>query len=168
MPRKLRRPKMRTDIVVPRWLRHWLTWGDFSAACTIADEDGDDPFDLFAGVDEHERAWAAIVDDALSDFVAVYPGSRPNAWWQWTALELRQVIGGTYRSILGVGRCHQTGVPYIAVDRDDPPLIESTPALLDRLGLWRPGERARVSPDAFTPQIFSFDLTIYPRREETA
>ena len=159
MPRKLRIAKTRTDVVVSRALQHLLIWGDFSAACTIADEDGDDPFDLFAGVDEHERAWAAIVEDAVIDWTTVYPGSRPIAWWQWTAPELRQVIGGTYRSILGVGRCHQSGIPYIAVDRDDPPLIESTPAFLDRLGLWRPGERARVSPDAFTPQTFSFDLT---------
>jgi hypothetical protein len=53
------------------------------------------------------------------------------------------------------------GIPYIDEWRNDSPL-ESQAGYLDRLRLWLPGERARVSPQAFNPEIFSYDLTVAP------
>ena len=73
------------------------------------------------------------------------------------------MTGGTYRRIQGAGRCQASGIPYIDGWQDDPPVVESEPAFLDRQDLWIQGERERVSPSAFAEQLFSYELTVAPR-----
>jgi hypothetical protein len=164
MPRKLRTPKARRGRAadVSPGLYALLLWNDFRGALAIQDRCGGEAWELFEWI-THESVWGLIVDDALLEWTAVYPGTRPTAWWWWTAPELRQLIGGTYTRILGLHRCHETGIPHIDHRYTEAPLVESEPAYLDRLQLWLPGERARVPAAAFAAQPFSFTLTV--RRE---
>ena len=51
-----------------------------------------------------------------------------------------------------------TGIPHIARFKVDLPMVEAEAAYLDRLGLWLPGERSRVSAAAFAPRVFDVAL----------
>ncbi len=131
-------------------LYHLLTWDDFAGACRLAAAHTTNPWECFDN-GTHQSAWRAIEDRALRDWVAIYPGTRPRSWWQWSAPDVRDVIG-RFRLGRGVDRCWATGVPHGAPeDVSDPPLVETEPAYLDRWQLWLPDERARVSPAAFAP-----------------
>ncbi len=157
MPRKMRPTKARRtqapDVSPALYLL--LTWGDFPAAHAQAERDGTSPWELFCG-DQHEAAWHAIEAQAVAEWADVHPGSRPPKWWHWSAPELRRLIGAAH-VIKGLHRCHETGVPYISNGFDeDRPMVESTAALLDRLNLWLPGERARVPADAFAAKRFNY------------
>ncbi len=139
-----------------------LTWGDWSAARLAAQRNGSNPTELFDLHHNHDAAWLVIQDEALEAWTAVYPGSRPESWWLYSAPELRQVYG-RFTEARGLGRCQATGIPYGAPDDwKDRPMVESTPAYLDRLDLWVAGERARVPRQAFDPQPFSWTLTVAP------
>lgn len=161
MPRKLRNSKTRHHAIdVSAALFHFLVWGDFEAAAALT-VPGASKWELFeaSGTDTHQKAWAAIVEDALAAWTRVYPGTRPRNWWQWSAPELRRVHG-RFQTVRGRWRCQDSGVPYGAPeDWDDRPMVESVPAYLDRLGLWLEGERARVPSAAFDPQPFAWHLT---------
>jgi hypothetical protein len=162
MPRKLRNPKRRrgsTPDVSPA-LYCYLLWGDHQAAKAMALEDKTNPWELFDSFnDSHSVAWHSILDEALAEWIEVYPGERPASWWLWTAPSLRNVYG-RFRHWQGSDRCHQTGIPHGQPDDpEDLPMVESTPAFLDRLGLWIPGERSRVPAEAFEPSPFSVTLT---------
>jgi hypothetical protein len=142
-----------------------LLWGDWSAAMAQQERDGTEPFELWDIGEKHEAVWHAIVDRAIAEWTAVYPGTRPTSWWYWTAPELRRPTTGRYAEISGVRRCHETGVPCISNGWTSPPMVESTPAYLDRLSLWLPAERPRVPASAFKPQRFSYggNLLVAPR-----
>jgi hypothetical protein len=169
MPRKLRIPKARRGdaLHVSRAVFLWLTWGDWTAAFEQAQADDEGMRELFFDAKSRQtrRYWVAIEDEALAAWTAVYPGTRPPAWWFYSQPEpeLRQLIGGVYRIIPGAERCHPTGIAYIDDWKDDPPLVESQPAYLDRLRLWLPKERAQVDREAFASQPFSYSLTVAPR-----
>jgi hypothetical protein len=142
-------------------------WGDFEGADALAARDGSSPWEIFDGVGcDHASVWHAIEPHALAEWVEHFPGLRPSAWWQWSVPELRSVFG-QFRPATGGNRCHDTGVPYgEPVDWMDRPMVESTPRLLDRLGLWLPGERARVAAAAFEPSAFDWNLTEAPPMPE--
>ena len=140
-----------------------MTWGEWHAARAQAERDSTNPWELFGGWPQYPAVWATIADRAVAEWSAQYPGTRPASWWFWSAPELRRLTGGTYRCIVGAGRCHDTGIPYIDGWQDDPPVVESEPAFLDRQDLWIQGERERVSPSAFAEQLFSYELTVAPR-----
>lgn len=166
MPRKLRHPKQQrpSAVDVDDAVFHYLTWNDFSGACEIADAQGIDPWTLFfSDVNELRAAWQAIEADALREWTTRFPGTRPRAWWEHAAPELRRVYG-RFTVKKGIRRCQDTGIPYGAPDDlDDRPMVESTPAYLDRLSLWLDGERARVPPEDFGPAPFSWGLMQAPR-----
>ena len=64
-------------------------------------------------------------------------------------------------------RCQSTGIPYGAPDDwTDLPMVEGQAAYLDRLDLWIAGERARVRPEAFDPQPFSWKITRSPHDDD--
>jgi hypothetical protein len=162
LPRKLRTPKHRrgSGIPVSKALFSFLVWGDYRAASALA-EPGDSRWELFDGIGPHEHraVWEAIVDEALDVWTRRHPGSRPPNWWQWTAPELRRIFG-RFTVVKGHGRCQSTGVPFGSPDEwTDLPMVESTPAYLDRLALWLDGERDRVPACDFDPQPFSWNLT---------
>jgi hypothetical protein len=37
----------------------------------------------------------AVSERLIADWIKRYPGTRPSGWWEWTATEPRQRIGGT-------------------------------------------------------------------------
>jgi hypothetical protein len=168
LPRKRRTPKQRRAALVDVSRALWLLllWGDWRAAHDAAVEDETSTFELYEIGSRHERAWRAIEPQALEVWTDGHPGTRPPSWWKWSAPELR-LVTGRFRFMNGHRRCQPTGVPYgEPLDWNDPPLVETTPAYLDRLGLWLQNERARVKPSAFRPQSFSWDLTVAPVRQE--
>jgi hypothetical protein len=151
-PTKIRRTQLPD---VSRALYTLLLWADWDAAIAQQERDETKAFELWDN-ESHARAWAAIESQAVPEWAAVYPGTRPPSWWYWSAPELRRLTGGVYKEITGIHRCHDTGVPYIDGGWKNVPTVESTPALLDRLGLWLSGERARVPASAFASQPFSY------------
>jgi hypothetical protein len=170
MSRKLRTPKRRADDPdVSAALYHYLLWGDWRGAYTLAQQSADDPSELFFRDNStHPTAWAVIEVAAPTDWIDRYPGTRPHSWWEWSAPEVRRV-SGRFIILRGAGRCQPSGVPYgEPADCTDPPLVESVPAFLDRYGLWLPGERARVPAHRFAPQPFSWDLTVSPHAVDRA
>jgi hypothetical protein len=161
VPRKLRTPKERRyGVDVHPALYAYLLWRDLDAATRLAAGDEEVLLDLFVcSPARMSEVWRAIEADALQEWIVSRPGQRPRSWWLYSAPELRRVTG-RFTEVAGVGRCQLTGIPYGAPDDwNDRPLVESTPAYLDRLGLWLPGERERVERTAFEPQPFSWQLT---------
>lgn len=112
------------------------------------------------------------------------PGTRPTHWWLTEAPEPRHRLGGigtpcherlahAERYVIGVPdpwilrgdieTYARLGTPLDvpALDPANPPMFESEPAYLERLGLLLPGERKRLEPADFEPEslldIFEFD-----------
>ena len=138
-----------------------LIWGDWSAARAAAQRTGSNPAELFDLHRNHDAAWLAIQDEALEAWTAVYPGSRPESWWLTRCRAVPERC--RFTEAPGLGRCQIPGIPYGAPDDwEDRPMVESTPAYLDRLDLWVAGERGRVPRRAFDPQPFSWTLTVAP------
>lgn len=163
MPRRLRLPKSRHDrLPVSDALFHWLVYRDYRGARALV-APGASSWELFEiDGDRHRTAWRAIEDEAVALWAADYPGSRPASWWLWSAPSFRQ-IHGRFAFAEGGGRCWGTGLAYGApVSCSDPPMVESSPAYLERLQLWLPHEREKVPSSAFAPQPFSTALTVAP------
>ena len=156
-----RRTRKPAHLEVSRAVFILLTWDDWSAAAAQQERDKSNALELFGGWQKYPDSWAVIEDRAVAAWVEAYPGTRPTSWWRWSAPELRRLTGGTYTLIKGMGRCHETGLPYIDHGwRHDPPLAETQPGCLDRLDLWLPGERERVPTQAFESQLFSYESTM--------
>jgi hypothetical protein len=158
MPRKLRTSKRRLHAVdVAPALFHYLVWRDYDAAAALLRPE-DSKWLLFdvLGPNAHQHAWRVIEEEAVEAWVEQYPGSRPSSWWHWSAPEVRGVVGAFRLLENPRERCWSTGIPFLEPhDWSDPPFVESQPAYLERLNLWRPGERERVSAEAFEPQRWS-------------
>ena len=115
-----------------------------------------------------ETVWRESADRIVAEHVRVSPGSRPAHWWTYSAPEARQRLGGkgdtldtctTYAPALAFGipilwRRHgdifTIGVP---VDPTNPPAFESQAAFLGRHKLFLPGERRRLKPANFEPEL---------------
>ena len=153
MPRKMRQPKARREAIdVSPALYRFVLFNEYDAA---ADDELLDDLYFFSDEDLRARIWRQIEDEALLDWIRVFPGRRPTAWWHFSAPTLRTVFG-RFTPATGLHRCNDVGVPYGApVDSDDRPMLESEAGLLDRLGLFLSGERARVPAKAFEPQPFA-------------
>jgi hypothetical protein len=163
MPRKMRSPKRRTAHAadISRALFVWLLYHDWTTSSRLCREDDESLMQLYlAGGNREAPLWRDVEEDAVAEWASRFPGTRPRLWWYHSAPSLREFTGGRYEVIRGAGRCHVTGVAYIDGWHDDPPSVESTAAYLDRLGLWLPGERERVAPEAFAPELFSCDVTV--------
>ena len=77
---------------VPPAVRHYLIWNDYAAAHALM-RPQDNVWSLFehgAGRFDHKVIWRAIEDSALGEWTAVHPGSRPAAWWKYSAPEPRR------------------------------------------------------------------------------
>jgi hypothetical protein len=116
-----------------------------------------------------EGIWADFGAEVVAERAAEQAGMRPSLWWKFTAPEPRQRLGGTGTpccEVLAYAPRLAYGVPLdwiaaesvrllklncAALEEDDPPLFESQSAFLERHGLFLPGERRRLAPDAFAP-----------------
>ncbi|MGR9372310.1 hypothetical protein [Rhizobium leguminosarum] len=139
-------------------------------------------FKYFLHDDEILALWRGDGKRVIDAWIADYPGSRPDFWWRFDAPEPRRRLGGigmpswealsvkpNFRRGLpstwiddrdvaifrdgGCGRQPDPDWPGIPKDPTDPPRFESEAAYLDRLGLFLPGERKRLSQVDFEPEV---------------
>jgi hypothetical protein len=92
------------------------------------------------GSDWCEDAWAEMGNHLLAEYIAIYPGYRPHAWWKYSDPEPRQQLSGPplvwpehidqHEYFFGVPACH----PPLAWSEPFQE-FESTAAYLSRLGL---------------------------------
>ena len=118
--------------------------------------------------------WAAHGGRLTEQWVEAHPGTRPAAWWAFTAPRLpvgtwpgwffdgrvpvpRRQIGGTGRpahEVSAHGPASELGVwtMWYETDPAAPPVVESEASYLRRHDLLLPGEERRLPPDAFDPE----------------
>jgi hypothetical protein len=114
------------------------------------------------------EVWAEHAEAIVQHHVKRRPGSRPARWWQYDSPEPRRRLGGVGTPLhecsayiapfeYGVpsawrvhGDFFRSGVP---IDPEDPPRYESEAKYLLRLGLLLPGERERLCPRDFWPEL---------------
>jgi hypothetical protein len=112
--------------------------------------------------------WAEHAEAVVTHHVKRRPGTRPLRWWQFDAPEPRRRLGGIGTPLHECSGCiapFEYGVPSawrvhgdfftsgIEIDPDDPPRYESESKYLLRLGLLLPGERERLCPRDFWPEL---------------
>jgi hypothetical protein len=122
-------------------------------------EGGDDIRDMICvryDLEQLEALWKQHGADILDVWIVEHPGTRPWAWWRWTASEPRRVLDGVERIVeySWIWREYRNGVPGLR--RGDPDraacLVESQAAYLLRLGLLAPGEKSALTPADFAPE----------------
>ncbi|MEN1679251.1 MAG: hypothetical protein AAGJ46_06630 [Planctomycetota bacterium] len=142
MPRLKRRSKKRSAGFT-KWHRLQLesgTWFEF----TLDDSFGPDR-------DAIEAGWRQFGPTILKEWIAEKPGTRPWAWWEFDAPELRQRVDGGEHPCnnpervarLGAEKAKQAyfGCPNIlALEDDFAAKWETEAAYLYRLGLLEEGE----------------------------
>jgi hypothetical protein len=129
--------------------------------------------------------WEHLGKSYADEHIRQHPGSRPNNWWRFDAPEPRLRLCGIGEPSDRAGHfLEQTycGIPIHwtlegdvqsaaasthpitlqPVDPKFPPLFESEPAYLDRLGLLMAAERKRLTAEDFAPvaltDILDLDL----------
>ena len=106
------------------------------------------------------QRWQEHRVEVLAIHLRQAPGTRPWAWWRWSAMEPRRVLTGdeflkpkTTPTAWDFWWRERFGVPAFAQIRPrgyvGVPSIESQAAYLDRLGLLADEERARLTPADF-------------------
>ena len=89
---KPRRTRSARHVIVIPAVRHYLTWGNWDEATALL-RPQDNVFSLFphgVGRFNHRVIWDAIADAAVAEWTTVHPGSRPDAWWTYSAPEPRR------------------------------------------------------------------------------
>jgi hypothetical protein len=112
--------------------------------------------------------WAEHAEAVVQHHIRRAPGTRPLRWWEYSAPEPRRRLGGTGDTLdtcTAYGPSFHYGIPdgwrrhgdYFTegtpIDPDDPPRFESEAKYLLRLGLLLPGERERLCPRDFWPEL---------------
>jgi hypothetical protein len=114
---------------------------------------------LMRALDEpyQRQLWAEVRGDELPAWIKARPGSRPWAWWQYSAPEQqRQQVGGGRTYGNATLPRWEFGLPtagVYAVDANHPPIYESEAAYLHRHGLLEADERRRLQPEDFEPVV---------------
>ncbi|MBM7045222.1 hypothetical protein [Rhizobium lusitanum] len=143
MPRKFRQSKRRQATSDA-----WLAWaiGEHIeqsdprwAECII--------FEYIFTDDDIEALWRADGERVVAAWVADYPGTRPELWWRFDASEDRRTLDGREASCTFPRK--RNGAVAVGV----PATYESQAAYLDRLGLLPSGERKRLSPADYEPEV---------------
>jgi hypothetical protein len=110
--------------------------------------------------------WPEREAEVLSWYSKHFPGTRPWAWWRFSAPEPRRRLGGTgtaYGPAFGYYQTYVYGFPTVwfsraetacrnnvqPIDPRDPPTFEGGPMYLRRLGLLAPGEAKRIARSDF-------------------
>jgi hypothetical protein len=138
---------------------------------TIWSLDFDDPAFTPSGRSTPEL-WTLFGAAAVAAWVHDRPGTRPSCWWRFEAHEPRWRVGGTgdpatehlsyvprYCLGLPVDWMDRWAVDFYhkgtAYDPHDPPQFEAQATYLQRLGLLLPGERRRLRPENFEPEVLA-------------
>ena len=119
-------------------LMHLLRGGD--------PDELESPFTEFIIGDLGPDLWAEYGDAIVAEWISHSPGSRPWAWWKYTAPEPRRRLGGTGMAVSekypGVAPLWAYGLPIGW--ECGAPIFETQAAYLKRLGLLLPGERSPI------------------------
>lgn len=168
MPRKLRRPKVRTQAGVTEVEEYALMYGD------LPERNPDGSYALAGNVwaafdlcypsgdrlDTFRTLWSLAREGVMASWIADQPGTRPFAFWLLEAPEPR-------RHVRGCGRPDPEGtyphdlarrrgiLPFTDVDPNDPPFVESEAAYLRRHGLLTAGED--LPAECFEPVLVEAD-----------
>ena len=164
MPRKRRIPKLRRVALTPGLLEFLQTGDHWAHRAQAAGLCG--PWALFveAPLEQHQlQRWREHGAEVMEIHLRQWPGTRPYAWWRWSATEPRRVLTGA--ELLKPTSTPSTwqwwwserfGIPafnqirprgYVGV-----PSIESQAAYLLRLNLLTDEERGRLTPADFQPE----------------
>jgi hypothetical protein len=120
-----------------------------------------------------QEVWAEYREAIVQHHIRRAPGSRPRLWWRYDAPEPRRRLGGTgtpLHECRGYIAPFEYGIPsawrthgdftgtrdldrWPPIDPEDPPRYESEAKYLLRLGLLLPGERERLCPRDFWPEL---------------
>jgi hypothetical protein len=119
-----------------------------------------------------EQIWAAHGERVLAHYVLRHPGCRPWLWWKIGECEPRTRLGGIGDPLDTCSAVYEKpydhGVPWswrregdpfthgTPISDIDPPRFESEAAYLLRLGLLEPGERERIAPEDFEPEVIRY------------
>ena len=97
----------------------------------------------------HRRAvWEQHGAEIIEDYVLMYPGRRPSAWWNYEAPEPRRKADGMILTNHGDWRRHHG---CSAGDQGTQNKYETEPHYLRRLGLLGEDEAERLTDSAFSP-----------------
>jgi len=141
MPTKRKRRSRKIRPEYPPEARHFLETGDYQ-----------NNFEIYLMLRSKEKLkilWDDLKGVVLPAWIKRMPGSRPHGWWTHDSPGLRRRIGEKntddfhpsevyVRGIL----VHEKGVPY-----------ESQAEYLSRLNLLFPGEREKLTPKDFEPEV---------------
>jgi hypothetical protein len=112
--------------------------------------------------------WREHEQEVLRWHIRHWPGTRPARWWEYSSPEPRRRLGGVGSALhecSGYIAPFENGIPsawrthgdYFTsgtpIDPADPPRFESEAKYLLRLGLLLPGERERLCPRDFWPEL---------------
>jgi hypothetical protein len=115
-----------------------------------------------------QEVWAEHAEAVVQHHIRRAPGTRPLRWWQYDAPEPRRRLGGIgtpLHECSGFIAPFEYGIPAdwrthgdffsegTPISATDPPRYESEAKYLLRLGLLLAGERARLCPRDFWPEL---------------
>jgi hypothetical protein len=115
-----------------------------------------------------EQIWFEHADKIVGYFARRHPGTRPRLWWEFNAPGPRKRLGGVgtpAHECSAYAPNFEFGIPSLwrlpgdhltrgtPIDPADPPRFESEAKYLRRLGLLLPGERERLCPRDFWPEL---------------
>jgi hypothetical protein len=83
---------------------------------------------------ELKKFWCQFRDEILILHIKLFPGTRPWAWWEFDAPELRRVISGSIEVSSVIWRRSNFGIPPYSCDSSNPPEFESEWDYLKRHG----------------------------------
>jgi hypothetical protein len=114
-------------------------------------------------------AWREHGAEILMAWVRERPGTRPWAWWQYDATEVRRCVAGAELLVPPIEWVWREnfGVPAFVQYRPRGcvglPSVEAQAVCLQRLGLLGADERATLAADAFAPE--AVDPFIFTQEE---
>jgi hypothetical protein len=136
----------------------FLSSGDWDETVATAKGSGDRLVQVLLRGHDHESLWRAHRDELLAEWLATWPGTRPNGWWLFDAPpEPRHWIFNGHASPVDIpsawtGWRELRGVQITDRTGRRATRFESQAHYLKRLGLLAPGERARLRRGDFVPQ----------------
>ena len=139
MPRKRKVGRQKTEYPVEA--RIFLETGNFGESFEI--------YLMLRSQEKIKNMWNSFRDDILADWIKQKPGSRPHGWWTHDSPGLRRRIGEKKSDDFHPGEVyvrgilvHEKGVHY-----------ESQAEYLSRINLLFPGEREKLTPKDFEPEV---------------
>jgi len=156
-----KRDEVKTEAALPEWVRSWFLEGREPAPGSAEHDEYRRARFLSGGKGEAEL-WTRHRDVLLAEWVADHPGTRPAPWWRVEAPELREVRPGQH-IVVGRTSYFEGGIPIVFPEGEGELVyagelrVEGEAAYLKRLGLFLPGEEARVRRGAFADETIDFN-----------